>query len=98
MRIVFDKNDFLNQLESARRESLNSFGNDSVLLEKFIVAPRHIEVQVFADQYGNCVHLNERDCSIQRRHQKVIEEAPAVSNKLYSLKSFGGGGVSTVAK
>lgn len=83
MRIVFDKKDFFEQLESARRESLNSFGNDNVLLEKFIVAPRHVEVQVFADQYGNCVHLNERDCSIQRRHQKVIEEAPAVNDSIY---------------
>lgn len=79
MRIVFKKEDFLPQLESARRESLSSFGDQSVLLEKFVIAPRHIEVQIFADQFGNCVYLNERDCSVQRRHQKIIEEAPAVS-------------------
>lgn len=79
MRVTLHKDEFLSQLQSARRESLSSFGDQSVLLEKFIVAPRHVEVQVFADLHGNCVHLNERDCSIQRRHQKVIEEAPAVS-------------------
>ncbi|XP_065215227.1 methylcrotonoyl-CoA carboxylase subunit alpha, mitochondrial [Planococcus citri] len=77
MRISLREDDFISQLESARRESLSSFGDENVLLEKYIQAPRHVEVQVFADQYGNCVHLNERDCSIQRRHQKVIEEAPA---------------------
>lgn len=79
MRVVTRKEDFISQLESARRESQNSFGDQNMLLEKFIVAPRHVEFQVFADLYGNCVHLNERDCSVQRRHQKVIEEAPAVS-------------------
>lgn len=78
MRIVFNHEEFLTKLESARRESLNSFGDENMLLEKYIVAPRHIEVQIFADQHGNCIHLNERDCSIQRRHQKIIEEAPAV--------------------
>ncbi|XKL62812.1 hypothetical protein PGB90_002645 [Kerria lacca] len=77
MRIVFNHEEFLTKLESARRESLNSFGDENMLLEKYIVAPRHIEVQIFADQHGNCIHLNERDCSIQRRHQKIIEEAPA---------------------
>lgn len=63
---------------SAKRESLSSFGDDSVLIEKYIQQPRHVEVQVFADQHKNCVYLFERDCSVQRRHQKVMEEAPAV--------------------
>lgn len=88
MRIVLNKKDFMAQLQSARRESLNSFGDQSILLEKYITAPRHVEVQVFADQYGNCVYLHERDCSIQRRHQKVIEEAPAVSSKLIDMFLF----------
>lgn len=77
MRIAASEAEFISQLESARREALKSFGDDVVLLEKFVRRPRHIEVQVFGDQHGNCVHLFERDCSSQRRHQKVIEEAPA---------------------
>ncbi len=64
-------------LEAAKREALSSFGNDKMLIEKYVTAPRHIEIQVFADSHGNVVHLFERDCSLQRRHQKVIEEAPA---------------------
>ena len=77
MRLVKDSNDFVDELDSARREALSSFGDDHVIIEKFIPSPRHIEVQVFADSHGNAVHLFERDCSMQRRHQKVIEEAPA---------------------
>lgn len=77
MRKVDDASEFKSALDSARRESMASFGDDSVLIEKFVTSPRHIEVQVFGDRYGNIVHLNERDCSLQRRHQKVIEEAPA---------------------
>ena len=69
--------DFDDALESCKREAASSFGNDIVLLEKCIEIPRHIEVQVFGDSHGNVVHLFERDCSLQRRHQKVIEEAPA---------------------
>ncbi|RDC60713.1 Urea carboxylase [Alteripontixanthobacter maritimus] len=77
MRKVEQAADFEADLESCKREAKASFGNDEVLLEKWITSPRHIEVQVFGDSHGNVVHLFERDCSLQRRHQKVIEEAPA---------------------
>ncbi len=77
MRLVERTADFAAALEGARREAKSAFGNDHVLIEKFVARPRHIEVQVFADSRGNAVHLLERDCSLQRRHQKVIEEAPA---------------------
>ena len=77
MRKVDNPADFASSLESCQREARASFGNDEVLLEKWITSPRHIEVQVFGDSHGNVVHLFERDCSLQRRHQKVIEEAPA---------------------
>ncbi|MFB0873187.1 MULTISPECIES: biotin carboxylase N-terminal domain-containing protein [unclassified Sphingobium] len=77
MRKVDAAADFAEALASCRREAASSFGNDAVLLEKWITNPRHIEVQVFGDTHGNIVHLFERDCSLQRRHQKVIEEAPA---------------------
>jgi len=77
MRKVDAAKDFQDALESCKREAASSFGNDIVLLEKWIESPRHIEVQVFGDAHGNVVHLFERDCSLQRRHQKVIEEAPA---------------------
>ena len=77
MRRVDRHADFDEALESAMREAASSFGDDRVLIEKYVSAPRHIEIQVFADTHGNAIHLNERDCSLQRRHQKVIEEAPA---------------------
>ncbi|KAJ5992789.1 hypothetical protein N7451_008513 [Penicillium sp. IBT 35674x] len=77
MRIASSKAEFQAQLESAKSESMNSFGDDNVLVEKYITTPRHIEVQVFADKHGNSVALGERDCSIQRRHQKILEESPA---------------------
>jgi 3-methylcrotonyl-CoA carboxylase alpha subunit len=77
MRKVDRVDEFDDALESCKREAASSFGNDIVLLEKWIESPRHIEVQVFGDSHGNVVHLFERDCSLQRRHQKVIEEAPA---------------------
>jgi 3-methylcrotonyl-CoA carboxylase alpha subunit len=77
MRRVESAADFADALASCRREAASSFGDDRVLLEKYILSPRHIEVQVFGDRFGNVVHLFERDCSLQRRHQKVIEEAPA---------------------
>jgi 3-methylcrotonyl-CoA carboxylase alpha subunit len=77
MRRVDAAADFADALASCQREAASSFGNDHVLIEKYILSPRHIEVQVFGDSHGNLVHLFERDCSLQRRHQKVIEEAPA---------------------
>ena len=77
MRKVDAPADFLDALAACQREAAASFGNDHVLIEKYILTPRHIEVQVFGDTHGNVVHLFERDCSLQRRHQKVIEEAPA---------------------
>lgn len=77
MRICMTKDDFINQLRAARNEAMKSFNDDDVLLERYVERPRHVEVQVFADQHGNAVYLYERDCSVQRRHQKVIEEAPA---------------------
>ncbi|WP_433948345.1 acetyl/propionyl/methylcrotonyl-CoA carboxylase subunit alpha [Brevundimonas diminuta] len=77
MRKVEASADFLDMLGSCQREAASSFGDDRVLIEKYILSPRHIEVQVFGDTHGEVVHLFERDCSLQRRHQKVIEEAPA---------------------
>ncbi len=77
MRRVDDAGSFAELLQSCKREAAASFGDDRVLIEKYILSPRHIEVQVFGDTHGNVVHLFERDCSLQRRHQKVIEEAPA---------------------
>jgi 3-methylcrotonyl-CoA carboxylase alpha subunit len=77
MRRVDRPQDLAGELSACRREALAAFGNDDVIIEKYLVAPRHIEVQIFADTHGNVVHLFERDCSVQRRHQKVIEEAPA---------------------
>jgi 3-methylcrotonyl-CoA carboxylase alpha subunit len=77
MKVAAQPSEFTSQLASAKRESASSFGDDRVLIEKYLKHPRHVEIQVFADSHGNCVYLFERDCSIQRRHQKVIEEAPA---------------------
>jgi 3-methylcrotonyl-CoA carboxylase alpha subunit len=77
MRAVEKSVDFAAALASCQREARNSFGDDAVLIEKYVQRPRHIEIQVFGDTHGNCVYLFERDCSVQRRHQKVLEEAPA---------------------
>jgi 3-methylcrotonyl-CoA carboxylase alpha subunit len=77
MRVVEKSEDFATALASCQREAINSFGSDAVLIEKYVQRPRHIEIQVFGDTHGNCVYLFERDCSVQRRHQKVLEEAPA---------------------
>ena len=77
MRVVEKSEDFAAALASCKREAINSFGSDAVLIEKYVQRPRHIEIQVFGDTQGNCVYLFERDCSVQRRHHKVLEEAPA---------------------
>ncbi len=79
MRIVEDESSFSAQLATTRREAANAFGDDRVLLEKYLPRPRHLEVQVISDSHGNCIHLFERECSSQRRFQKVIEESPAVN-------------------
>lgn len=78
MRLVHSEDEFIESYQAAQREAIKSFGDDLVYMEKYILNPKHIEIQVIADQHGNIVHLGERDCSIQRRHQKVIEEAPSV--------------------
>ncbi len=77
MRIVNNPDDFESQMNKAQAEANASFGNDAMYLEKFVVEPRHVEIQIIGDQYGRVVHLSERDCSIQRRHQKLVEEAPS---------------------
>ncbi|MCV2352432.1 acetyl/propionyl/methylcrotonyl-CoA carboxylase subunit alpha [Paucibacter sp. Y2R2-4] len=77
MRAVFAAEEFDAALASCKREAINSFGDDAVLIERYVQRPRHIEIQVFGDNFGDCVYLFERDCSVQRRHQKVLEEAPA---------------------
>ncbi|MDD1015129.1 acetyl/propionyl/methylcrotonyl-CoA carboxylase subunit alpha [Pseudomonas rubra] len=77
MKVVESESQLGEALASAQREAQSSFGDARMLVEKYVLKPRHVEIQVFADQHGNCLYLNERDCSIQRRHQKVVEEAPA---------------------
>ena len=89
MKIVEEPGEFAAALASAQREAQSSFGDDRVLLEKYLTAPRHIEIQVFADTHGNAVYLFERDCSVQRRHQKVLEEAPAPGMKPAQRRAMG---------
>ena len=77
MRIVRDESEIESAFNTAKSEALSSFGNDDVYLEKYVDGPRHIEIQVLGDKFGNVISLGERDCSIQRRHQKLIEESPS---------------------
>ena len=89
MKVVEDVSQLAEALASAQREALSSFGNGQMLVEKYLLKPRHVEIQVFADQQGHCLYLNERDCSIQRRHQKVVEEAPAPGLSAEQRKAMG---------
>jgi acetyl-CoA carboxylase, biotin carboxylase subunit len=77
MRLVKNESEIVSAVRAARSEALSSFGDDSVYIEKYITSPHHIEYQILADQHGNVIHLFERECSIQRRHQKMIEETPS---------------------
>ncbi|MEP6705029.1 MAG: biotin carboxylase N-terminal domain-containing protein, partial [Acidobacteriota bacterium] len=89
MRLVQDESGLQAAVDAARSEALASFGDDAVYVEKAVVRPRHIEIQVFSDSHGNHVYLGERECSIQRRHQKVIEEAPSPINSAELRKAMG---------
>ncbi|NMM26735.1 MAG: acetyl/propionyl/methylcrotonyl-CoA carboxylase subunit alpha [Glaciimonas sp.] len=93
MRVIEKSADFKAALASCKREAISSFGDDRVLAEKYLQRPRHIEIQVFADTHGNCVYLFERDCSVQRRHQKVLEEAPAPGMTLERRAAMGNAAV-----
>ncbi len=89
MRVIENSAQFKDALASCKREAISSFGDDKVLAEKYLQRPRHIEIQVFADTLGNCIYLFERDCSVQRRHQKVLEEAPAPNMTLERRAAMG---------
>ena len=94
MRVVTTAQEFDAALASCKREAINSFGDDAVLVERYVTRPRHIEIQVFGDTHGNCVYLFERDCSVQRRHQKVLEEAPAPGMSEARRREMGAAAVS----
>jgi 3-methylcrotonyl-CoA carboxylase alpha subunit len=96
MRLVHDPDALVDAVTGARREAGNSFGNDAVFLERYLAAARHIEIQVFADTHGNAVHLGERECSVQRRHQKVLEEAPSPAVDLALREQMGATAVALV--
>ena len=86
MRVVQEESELITSLQLTKQEAMNAFGNDTIYFEKFIQNPRHIEVQIVADGQGNAIHLGTRDCSMQRRHQKIIEEAPALDVNQESLE------------
>ncbi|MDE3116387.1 MAG: acetyl-CoA carboxylase biotin carboxylase subunit, partial [Pseudomonadota bacterium] len=89
LRIVFDEKDIVQAIQSSQNEARASFGDDRLFVEKFITEPRHIEIQLMGDKHGNVIYLNERECSIQRRHQKVIEEAPSPFLDVKTRKAMG---------
>src|SRR5471032_2418740 len=89
MKVVEQVSELAEALASAQREAQSSFGDSRMLVEKYLLKPRHVEIQIFADQHGHCLYLNERDCSIQRRHQKVVEEAPAPGLSALLRKAMG---------
>jgi len=89
MRVVRTSDEFEHNFNNAQREALNSFGDDSMYIEKYIEHPRHVEFQIMADNYGNVIHLGERDCSIQRRHQKMVEESPSPALDAATRKAMG---------
>ncbi|MEG5262978.1 acetyl/propionyl/methylcrotonyl-CoA carboxylase subunit alpha [Pseudomonas sp. JDS28PS106] len=93
MKVVESEGELAQALSSAQREAQSSFGDARMLVEKYVLKPRHVEIQVFADRHGNCLYLNERDCSIQRRHQKVVEEAPAPGLSPALRRAMGGAAV-----
>ena len=95
MRLATSETEMNQLIGSARSEAINAFGNGEIIIEKAIIEPRHIEIQIFADQHGNCVYLGERDCSIQRRHQKVVEEAPSAFVTPMLRKAMGEAAVRT---
>src|SRR5690554_6337105 len=98
MRIVENEKEFEDQMKRATSEALNAFGDGSVFIEKFVTSPRHIEIQILADNYGNTVHLFERDCSVQRRHQKVVEEAPSAVLTPEKRKSMGEAAIKEIGR
>ena len=89
MKVVGGPADVSDAIESAQREAISYFGRDEIYMERYLTAPRHVEVQILADTHGNCVHLGTRDCSAQRRHQKLIEEAPAAGIAPETLAAMG---------
>ena len=91
MRVVQKEENFIASLQSAQLEAKNAFANGDVYLEKFLIQPKHVEVQIIADKYGNAITVSDRDCSIQRNSQKVIEEGPASSVSVSVRKKNGGG-------
>ena len=98
MRVVEKSEDFASALSSCKREAASSFGNDRVLIEKYLLRPRHVEMQVFADTHGNAVYLFDRDRSVQRRHQKVLEEAPAPGLSDDTRRAMGEAAVAACAR